>query len=136
MRGLFCVRDTVGRGREVLWWGGDAVTSCGTARGEWSPADTRAARADRNLSGCFGAGSRTRAGVSNAERAVAHQAWRDERFDLRFEGNYVELESATVNNGVAKTGGTTANGGFNEVKASNLEGLTGKIAITYTFGRN
>ena len=57
-------------------------------------------------------------------------------FDLRFEGNYVELESATVNNGVAKTGGTTANGGFNEVKASNLEGLTGKIAITYTFGRN
>ena len=57
-------------------------------------------------------------------------------FDLRFEGNYVELDSATVNNGVAKTGGTAANGGFNEVKASNLEGLTGKIAITYTFGRN
>tara|TARA_B110000971_G_C19917136_1_gene457359 strand:+ start:334 stop:1050 length:717 start_codon:yes stop_codon:yes gene_type:complete len=57
-------------------------------------------------------------------------------FDIRFEGNYVELDSATVNNGVTKTGGTAANHGFAEVKATNLEGLTGKIALTYTFGRN
>ena len=57
-------------------------------------------------------------------------------FDLRFEGNYVELDSATVNNGVTKTGGTAANHGFAEVKAKNLEGLTGKVALTYTFGRS
>ncbi|MDC1279694.1 hypothetical protein N8Z07_00110 [Pelagibacteraceae bacterium] len=59
-------------------------------------------------------------------------------FDIRIETNYVEMDSVTVNNGVGTktTGGTTANGGFNEIKASNLEGLTGKVALTYTFGRN
>jgi hypothetical protein len=59
-------------------------------------------------------------------------------FALRLETNYVELDNVTVNNGVGTktTGGTVANGGFNEVKATNLEGLTGKIALTYTFGRN
>jgi hypothetical protein len=56
-------------------------------------------------------------------------------FDLRFEGNYVELDGVTVNNGVTKTAGTGINN-FKEIKASNLEGLTGKIALTYTFGRN
>tara|TARA_B110000971_G_C19984472_1_gene488924 strand:+ start:459 stop:1187 length:729 start_codon:yes stop_codon:yes gene_type:complete len=60
----------------------------------------------------------------------------DTNFSLRLEGNYVELDNVTVNNGAIKTAGTTANGGFNEVKASNLEGLTGKVALTYTFGRN
>ena len=56
-------------------------------------------------------------------------------FDLRLEGNYVELDGVTVNNGVTKTAGTGLNN-FKEIKASNLEGLTGKIALTYTFGRN
>ena len=55
-------------------------------------------------------------------------------FGFRIEGNYVELDSVTVNNGVAKTAGTGTNN-FNEIKASNLEGLTGKVALTYTFGR-
>ena len=59
-------------------------------------------------------------------------------FGFRIEGNYVELDNVTVNNGVgtSTSGGTVANGGFNEVKATNLEGLTGKVALTYTFGRS
>ena len=59
-------------------------------------------------------------------------------FGFRIEGNYVDLDNVTVNNGVGSStsGGTTANGGFNEVKATNLEGLTGKVALTYTFGRS
>ena len=59
-------------------------------------------------------------------------------FGIRIEGNYVDLDNVTVNNGVGTktTGGTTANGGFNEIKATNLEGLTGKIALTYTFGKS
>ena len=56
-------------------------------------------------------------------------------FGIRFEANYVELDSVTVNNGVTKTAGTGTNN-FNEIKASNLEGLTGKVALTYTFGRS
>ena len=58
-------------------------------------------------------------------------------FGFRIEGNYVELDNVTVNNGVAKVGVLgRADGGFNEVKATNLEGLTGKVALTYTFGRS
>jgi len=57
-------------------------------------------------------------------------------FGFRFEANYVELDNVTVNNGVTKTGGTPANHGFAEVTAKNLEGLTGKVALTYTFGRS
>ena len=57
-------------------------------------------------------------------------------FGIRFEGNYVDLDNVTVNNGVTKTGGTPANHGFAEVKAKNIEGLTAKVALTYTFGRS
>ena len=59
-------------------------------------------------------------------------------FGFRIEGNYVDLDNVTVNNGVgtSTSGGTPANGGFSEVKATNLEGLTGKVALTYTFGRS
>jgi hypothetical protein len=56
-------------------------------------------------------------------------------FGFRIEGNYVELDSVTVNNGVTKTAGTGINN-FKEIKAKNLEGLTGKVALTYTFGRS
>ena len=58
-------------------------------------------------------------------------------FGVRFETNYVELDNVTTNNGVGTktSGGTTANGGHSEVQATNLEGLTGKIALTYTFGK-
>jgi hypothetical protein len=58
-------------------------------------------------------------------------------FGFRIEGNYVELDNVTVNNGVTKAGVVTrTDGGFAEVKATNLEGLTGKVALTYTFGRS
>jgi hypothetical protein len=56
-------------------------------------------------------------------------------FGFRIEGNYVELDSVTVNNGVVKTAGTGISN-FKEIKAKNLEGLTGKVALTYTFGRS
>ena len=56
-------------------------------------------------------------------------------FDLRFEAAYTQLDNVTTNNGVVKTAGTGINN-HKEVKATNLQGLTGKIAITYTFGRN
>jgi len=54
-------------------------------------------------------------------------------FGIRFEANYVELDNVTVNNGVTQTAGTGLNN-FKEIKATNLEGLTGKVALTYTFG--
>ena len=59
-------------------------------------------------------------------------------FGFRFEANYVELDNVTVNNGVTKTAGAggVAGGNFKEIKATNLEGLTGKVALTYTFGRS
>lgn len=56
-------------------------------------------------------------------------------FGFRIEGNYVELDNVTVNNGVTQTAGTGINN-FKEIKATNLEGLTGKVALTYTFGRS
>ena len=56
-------------------------------------------------------------------------------FGFRIEGNYVELDNVTVNNGVTKTAGTGINN-FKEIEAKNLEGLTGKVALTYTFGRS
>ena len=58
-------------------------------------------------------------------------------FGFRIEGNYVELDNVTVNNGITQVGvvGRT-DGGFKEIKATNLEGLTGKVALTYTFGRS
>jgi len=58
----------------------------------------------------------------------------DRGFGFRIEGNYVELDTVTVNNGVVKTAGTGINN-HKEITASNLEGLTGKVALTYTFGR-
>ena len=58
-------------------------------------------------------------------------------FGFRFEANYVELDNVTVNNGITKVGAAgRTDGGFKEIKATNLEGLTGKIALTYTFGRS
>ena len=56
-------------------------------------------------------------------------------FGFRIEGNYVELDGVRVNNGVTKTAGTGLNN-FKEITAKNLEGLTGKVALTYTFGRS
>ena len=75
--------------------------------------------------------------VDGTSMGAGYQKTFGERgFGFRIEGNYVELDNVTVNNGVTKTGGTAANHGFAEVKAKNLEGLTGKVALTYTFGRS
>jgi len=75
--------------------------------------------------------------VDGTSMGAGYQKTLGERgFGFRIEGNYVELDNVTVNNGVTKTGGTAANHGFAEVKAKNLEGLTGKVALTYTFGRS
>ena len=76
--------------------------------------------------------------VDGTSMGAGYQKTLGERgFGFRIEGNYVELDNVTVNNGVAKVGALgRADGGFNEIKATNLEGLTGKVALTYTFGRS
>ena len=75
--------------------------------------------------------------VSGTSMGAGYQKTFGERgFGIRVEGNYVDMDNVTVNNGIVKTGGTPANGGFSQVKAKNLEGLTGKVALTYTFGRS
>ena len=56
-------------------------------------------------------------------------------FSFRFEANYIELDDVTTDNGIVKTAGTGTKN-HKEVKATNLEGLTGKLALAYTFGRN
>ena len=47
----------------------------------------------------------------------------------------MELDNVSTSNGVAADGATVANGGRNQIDAKNLEGVTGKLAITYTLGR-
>ena len=74
--------------------------------------------------------------VDGTSMGAGYQKTLGERgFGFRIEGNYVELDNVTVNNGITQVGvvGRT-DGGFKEVKATNLEGLTGKVALTYTFG--
>ena len=74
--------------------------------------------------------------VDGTSMGAGYQKTFGERgFGFRIEGNYVELDNVTVNNGVTKTAGTGLNN-FKEIKATNLEGLTGKVALTYTFGRS
>ena len=74
--------------------------------------------------------------VDGTSMGAGYQKTLGERgFGFRIEGNYVELDNVTVNNGVTKTAGTGLNN-FKEIKATNLEGLTGKVALTYTFGRS
>jgi len=74
--------------------------------------------------------------VDGTSMGAGYQKALGERgFGIRVEGNYVELDNVTVNNGVTKTAGTGLNN-FKEIEAKNLEGLTGKVALTYTFGRS
>ena len=74
--------------------------------------------------------------VDGTSMGAGYQKTLGERgFGFRIEGNYVELDNVTVNNGITKVGAVgRTDGGFKEVKATNLEGLTGKVALTYTFG--
>ena len=60
----------------------------------------------------------------------------DSPVGLRIEGIYLELDNVSTDNGVSKTGATVANGGRNQVDASNLEGLQAKVAITITLGKD
>mgnify|MGYP006099684675 CR=1 FL=1 len=54
----------------------------------------------------------------------------DSGFGFRFEANYIDLDNASTNNGVATTGN------HNKIDTSNMEGATAKLALTYTFGRD
>ena len=75
--------------------------------------------------------------TSGTMMGIGYQTFiKDSGFGLRFEGSYLELDNVTTSNGVAADGGTIANGGRNQIDAKNLEGLTGKVALTYTFGKS
>ncbi|MBD1159220.1 hypothetical protein IDG58_03410 [Pelagibacterales bacterium SAG-MED19] len=65
-----------------------------------------------------------------------HKFINDSRIGLRIEGSYLELDNVSTSNGVSATGATVANGGRNTIDASNLEGLTAKIALTITLGKD
>tara|TARA_B100001057_G_scaffold486614_1_gene568053 strand:+ start:2378 stop:3067 length:690 start_codon:yes stop_codon:yes gene_type:complete len=58
----------------------------------------------------------------------------NDRVAIRFEGSYMEFDDVTTSNGVSATGATVANSGRNQIDVSNMEGLTGKVALTVTFG--
>ena len=60
----------------------------------------------------------------------------DSAFDIRIEGSYLDLDNVTTSNGVASGAATAANSGRNEISTKYMEGLTGKIALTLTLGRN
>lgn len=59
----------------------------------------------------------------------------ESRFSVRLEGSYLDLDDVSTDNGVSATGGTVANGGRNQIDASNLEGLNAKLALTFTLGQ-
>jgi hypothetical protein len=70
-------------------------------------------------------------GTSGTSTGFGYQRLiRDTGFGVRFETNYIELDNVKTDNGVASTGN------YNLVEASNLEGVTAKVAVTYTFGRD
>jgi len=60
----------------------------------------------------------------------------DSPFDIRVEGSYMDLDNVTTSNGVASGSATAANSGRNQISTKYMEGLTGKIALTLTLGRN
>lgn len=59
----------------------------------------------------------------------------ESRFSVRLEGSYLDLDDVSTDNGVSATGGSVANGGRNQIDASNLEGLNAKLALTFTLGK-
>lgn len=60
----------------------------------------------------------------------------DSAFDIRIEGSYLDLDNVSTSNGVASGAATVANSGRNQIDTKYMEGLTGKIALTLTLGRN
>ena len=93
---------------------------------------------DLDIKEVMGSGSTYKnVSTSGSMMGIGYQTFiKDTALGLRFEGSYMELDNVTTSNGVSATGGTVANGGRNQIDASNLEGLTGKIALTYTFGKS
>ena len=91
---------------------------------------------DLDIKEVMGSGS-TYANVSTSGNvtALGHSSYiKDTGFGIRVEALYMELDNVTTNNG--GTTASIANGGLNTIDASHMEGLTGKIALTYTFGRD
>jgi hypothetical protein len=69
--------------------------------------------------------------VTGTSTGVGYQRFLgDTGFGFRFEGNYVDLDNVTTDNGAG------AAGNLNQIDATNLEGAHAKIALTYTLGRN
>tara|TARA_B110001450_G_C17628111_1_gene484066 strand:- start:267 stop:971 length:705 start_codon:yes stop_codon:yes gene_type:complete len=66
------------------------------------------------------------------------KAFGDSGLAVRFEGAYLEFDNVKTNNGIAKGTVDIGSGSvnFNEVEAKNMEGLQGKVALTYTLGGN
>ena len=93
---------------------------------------------DLDIKEVMGSGSTYKnVSTSGSMMGIGYQTFiKDTGFGLRFEGSYMELDNVTTSNGVAADGATVANGGRNQIDASNLEGVTGKIALTYTFGKS
>ena len=93
---------------------------------------------DLDIKEVMGSGSTYKnVSTSGSMMGIGYQTFiKDTGFGLRFEGSYMELDNVTTSNGVAADGATAANGGRNQIDASNLEGVTGKIALTYTFGKS
>ena len=58
----------------------------------------------------------------------------DRGIAVRFETTYMELDDVSSDNGVAVDGGSSANGGRNQIDVSSMEGLNAKLALTFTFG--
>lgn len=91
---------------------------------------------DLDINESMASGS-TYANVST-EGSIVGLGWskaiNDSGVAIRLEGSYLQLDDVSTNNGVATDGGSSANGGRNQVDASNMEGLNGKIALTITLG--
>jgi hypothetical protein len=86
---------------------------------------TKSGRAYKNVS------------TSGSVTALGYQNYIGETgFGIRFEGAYLEFDNVSTDNGIGAAAGSAANGGRNQVDVSDMQGLQGKIALTYTFGRN
>ena len=69
--------------------------------------------------------------VTGTSTGVGYQRFLgDTGFGFRFEGNYVDLDNVTTDNGAG------AAGNLNQIDATNIEGAHAKVALTYTLGRN
>ena len=69
--------------------------------------------------------------ITGTSTGVGYQRFIGESgFGFRFEGNYVDLNNVSTDNGAGATGN------LNQIDATNLEGAHAKIALTYTLGRN